>query len=296
MPRYRLLRRAELIDAISGEEGARPSGSAPAAAAPPPPAPPPPVPEPEPEPAAESDVDEPAEGELRTGILDLVGEGYGFVRVGGLTRSADDPYVSRTLVREFSLRRGDEVTGRVMPRTAGERHGRMVTVEWRTHSEAPPASFDDFPVQRPTRPLRAQAGTDSFALRMTELVSPLAIGQRALVAGPPGAGATHLLREMARGLIGGEERLIVALVDVRPEEVPEWEISDEVEVNSALSDRPPREQVALAELVLERGKRLAEQGEDVIVVLDSITRLARAYGLARSATGGRRAHAGAARR
>jgi transcription termination factor Rho len=120
---------------------------------------------------------------------------------------------------------------------------------------------------------------------MAELVSPLAIGQRALVAGPPGAGATHLLREMARGLIGGDERLIVVLIDVRPEEVAEWEISEEVDVHSASSDRPPREQVALAELVLERGKRLAEQGEDVIVVLDSITRLARAYGLARTRPG-----------
>jgi transcription termination factor Rho len=242
------------------------------------------VPEPAPEREPESD-EEHAEAELRTGILDLVGEGYGFVRVGGLARSAEDPYVSRTLVRENSLRRGDEITGRVLPRKRGERHGRMVSIEWRTHAEAPRASFDDLPVQRPTRPLRAQDGADAFALRMAELVSPLAIGQRALVAGPPGAGATHLLREIARGLIGGEERLIVALVDVRPEEVPEWDISEEVEVHSAPSDRPPREQVALAELVLERGKRLAEQGENVIVVLDSITRLARAYGLARARPG-----------
>jgi transcription termination factor Rho len=90
---------------------------------------------------------------------------------------------------------------------------------------------------------------------------------------------------MTRGLIGGEERLIVVLIDVRPEEVPEWQISEEVEVHAAPSDRPPREQVALADLVVERAKRLAEQGEDVVVVLDSITRLARAYGLARSRSG-----------
>ena len=207
------------------------------------------------------------------------------MRVGGLTRSPEDPYVSRTLVQEFALRRGDEVTGRVVPRGSRERHGRMVSLEWRTHGEAPPVNFDDLPAQRPTRPLRAQAGADAFALRMAELVSPLAVGQRALVAGPAGAGATHLLRDMVRGLIGGEERVIVALIDVRPEEVPEWEISEEVEVHAASSDRPPREQVALAELVAERGKRLAEQGEDVVVVLDSITRLARAYGLARSRSG-----------
>jgi transcription termination factor Rho len=277
VPRFRLLRRAELMDAISGER------------APAPPPAPARVSEPEPEAKAEPEpepaVVESAEGELRTGILDLVAEGYGFVRVGGLTRSPEDPYMSRTLVREFGLRRGDEVTGRVVPRGPKERHGRMVTLEWRTHGERPPVSFDDLPAQRPSRPLRAQAGTDAFALRMAELVSPLAVGQRALVAGPSGAGATRLLRDMARGLIGGKERLIVALIDVRPEEVPEWEISEEVEVHAASSDRPPREQVALAELVVERGKRLAEQGEDVVVVLDSITRLARAYGLARSRSG-----------
>jgi transcription termination factor Rho len=161
----------------------------------------------------------------------------------------------------------------------------MVTLEWRTHGEPPAAGFDDLPAQRPSRPLRAQPGANAFALRMAELVAPLAIGQRALVAGPAGAGATHLLRDMTRGLIGGEERLIVALIDVRPEEVPEWQISEEVEVHAAAGDRPPREQVALAELVVERAKRLAEQGEDVVVVLDSITRLARAYGLARSRSG-----------
>ena len=131
---------------------------------------------------------------------------------------------------------------------------------------------------------------------MAELVSPLAVGQRALVAGPPGAGATHLLRDMVRGLIGGEERVIVALIDVRPEEVPEWEISEEVEVHAAPSDRPPREQVALAELVAERGKRLAEQGEDVVVVLDSHHPPGPRLRAGAQPIGKRWAHAGAARR
>ena len=168
VPRFRLLRRAELIDAISGEErrprsrrpqprrqsAARQSAAGAGARA-----------------ASRSRSPSPSpsrrptsrtEGELRTGILDLVGEGYGFVRVGGLTRSPEDPYVSRTLVREYSLRRGDEVTGRVVPRRAGERHGRMVTRRVAYPGEAPPVSFDDCPVQRPTRPLRAQPGADAF--------------------------------------------------------------------------------------------------------------------------------------
>jgi transcription termination factor Rho len=133
-----------------------------------------------------------------------------------------------------------------------------------------------------SRALRAAARGDSFALRMVELVATFAIGQRALVAGPPAAGATRLLQETARGLFGGNERLIVTLVDMRPEELPEWQISKQVEVHAAGADRAPRDQVAVAELALERAKRLAEQGEDVILFLDSISRLARAYGMART--------------
>jgi transcription termination factor Rho len=120
---------------------------------------------------------------------------------------------------------------------------------------------------------------------MVELVTPLARGQRVLVAGPPGSGATRLLRDLARGLGGAGSHVIVALVDVRPEEAPEWDVPEGLEVHAAMADRPPREQVALAELALERGKRLAEAGRDVVVVLDSISRLARAYGLARSRPG-----------
>jgi transcription termination factor Rho len=188
-------------------------------------------------------------------------------------------------VQQFELRRGEEVAGRVAPRGPRDRHARMVEIEWR-RSDPAPASFDDLPVERPSRALRARGGEEAFAARMAELVATFAVGQRALIAGPPGAGATHLLRDIARALLGGRERLIVVLVDVRPEEVADWGLSEQVEVHAAPSDRSARDQVALAELVLERAKRLAEQGEDVIVLLDSISRLARAYGLARSRSGG----------
>jgi transcription termination factor Rho len=291
VPRYRLLRREQLIDAISGEEAPEVpvAVEAPVAVAEPEPAEAEPEGQAEPElalapqeePAEPEPEPEPAEEEVRTGIVDVVGEGYGFLRVDGLTRSRDDPYVPRGLVREFALRRGDEISGRVEPRRPGDRHARLVELEWRRGQPAE-VSFDEMPVQRPTRALHAPAGADAFAPRMAELAATLAIGQRALVAGAPGAGATQLLRAIARGLLGGQERLIVTLVDVRPEEVPEWDISEQVEVYSAAGDRSPRDQVALAELALERAKRLAEQGEDVVVLLDSITRLARASGLART--------------
>ena len=296
MPRYRLLRREQLIEAISGEPAPAPvPGPAPVAAlAPEPerePEPAPvaePVPEPEPEPESELEPEpepESRETEGRAGFVDLVGDGYGFLRVNGLTRSREDPYLPRSLVRQFELRRGEEVAGRVVPRGPRDRHARMVEIEWR-RSDPAPVRFDDLPVQRPSRALRARGGAEAFAARMAELVATFGVGQRGLVAGPPGAGATNLLRDIARGLLGGGERLIVVLVDVRPEEVPEWELSEQVEVHAAPGDRSARDQVALAELAVERAKRLVEQDEDVVVLLDSISRLARAYGLARARPGG----------
>ena len=292
MPRYRLLRREQLIEAISGEAAMEPEPALapepepepePEVAHPPPPEfAPAPAPEREPEsepgPGPESEV---RETEGRVGFVDLVADGYGFLRINGLARSREDPYLSRSLVQQYQLRRGEEVAGRVAPRGPRDRHARMVEVEWR-RSDPAPVTFDDLPVQRPSRALRVQGGDEAFAARMAGLVATFGAGQRGLIAGPPGAGVTHLLRDMARGLLGGGERLIVVLVDVRPEEVPEWELSEQVEVHAAPSDRSARDQVALAELVLERAKRLAEQGEDVVVLLDSISRLARAYGLARS--------------
>lgn len=141
-----------------------------------------------------------------------------------------------------------------------------------------PPPLDEQPARRPTR-LLALGDTD--AARMVELVAPLGHGHRALVSGPPGSGATALLRRIAEGLEAGGAQVLVALVDVRPEEVGEW--SARLEVVAADAASSPREQVALAELALERAKRIAERGEDVVLVLDSISRLARAYALARGA-------------
>jgi transcription termination factor Rho len=286
VPRFRLLRREQLVEAISGEPApVAPAAvrSAPVAERKPAAVRRAPVADPEPEPVQEPEPD--GEVEYRSGVLDLVGEGYGFLRVDRLTRSPDDPYVSRALVQQYSLRRGDEVAGNVVSRRAGERHARLVTVDSRDEGESPPEPFDERPAHRPSRPLRPPAGTNSLPARMAELIAPLAAGQRALVAGPPGAGATRLMRDLTRALIGGDERLIVVLVDVRPEEVSDWDLPDSVEVHAAPSDLPPRQQLALAELALERAKRLAEREEDVVVVIDSISRLARAYGLARARRG-----------
>jgi transcription termination factor Rho len=275
--RYRLLRRERLIGELSGDHGPAPAAETQAA------------------PVAVAEVrDAPAEGiedlegELRTGVLDLVADGYGFVRVAGLVRSDGDAYVPRTLVRRYGLRKGEEVSGLVRTRRS-ERQPRLVsveTVEGRPASERrdPGPSLDDLPVQRPSRSLPVGGAEDAAAGRMLDIVAPLGKGQRGLIAGPPGAGATTLLQQLASGVAGSGAHVSVALVDVRPEEVPEWEALG-VEVAAAAVDSSPRDHVAVAELALERAKRVAERGEDAVLLLDSITRLARAYGLARGRAG-----------
>ncbi len=138
------------------------------------------------------------------------------------------------------------------------------------------ASFDDFPVQRPSRPLETG---DTLAVRMVQIVAPLGHGQRALIAGPAGSGATALLQEVGGDLAGAGVRVHAVLVDVRPEEVPEWD--GRVEVVAADSGTSPRDQVELAERALEQAKEAAIRGEDAVLLLDSLSRLARAYGLTR---------------
>ena len=204
--------------------------------------------------------------------------------------------MSRTLVREFALRRGDEVTGRVVPRRPGERHGR--------HGH-----------RRVAHPARRRPSA-STTCRCSARAARCAPGRRGRVRGAHGRDRGARWRAVsarwsparrararrtccarsARGLVGGEERVIVALVDVRPEEVPEWDLGTASRCTPPPSDRPPREQVALAELALERGKAPGRAAARTwSCVLDSISRLARAYGLARSDRG-RRADPGAARR
>ena len=204
------------------------------------------------------------------------------MRVSGLQRSPEDAYVSRALVRKHGLRRGQEVTGIVVgpPHERRPRLARVETIEGLPAATAPSpgTELDERPALRPSR--RLELG-DALAVQMVELVAPLARGQRALVTGPPGSGATSLLRAIAEGLERSGAHVMVALVDVRPEEVPEW--GSGLDVVAADAATSPREQAAMAELALERAKRFAEQGEDVVLLLDSISRLTRAYALARGA-------------
>lgn len=302
--RYRLLRREDLIRAVASDGGAveTESEAEPVGWAPPAPEQlepeepeaekPEREPEPEPEePESEPELEAEAEAEQGTeahagGILDLAGEGFGFVRGETLVRSDTDPFIARSQVRRLSLRAGDEVTGLVRPPRRGERHPAMVRVTSVNGAEiegmdaAQRPVFDELQIARSSGALRLERGADDLAGRMIDLVAPLGRGQRGLVAGPPAAGASRLLRDVASALAGDDPHVIVVLCDVRPEEVLDWELAEGLELHAATAERRPDVQRRVAELALERAKRLAEDGRDVVLLLDSITRLARAYSLA----------------
>jgi transcription termination factor Rho len=280
VPRFRTLRREALIEAILAAAGADPGARTAAA---------------EETPAqtlgartaaAEEPPDEALEP--RAGVLDLVPDGYGFMRVEGLGRSDRDVYVARSQIRALGLRSGDELAGPVRPAARSERYpalAELETVNGVSADELPQERprFDALTPVGPSDRLPIDSGGDEVAIRMLELLAPIARGQRCLIAGPPGAGATRLLYEIARALIesGGAAPLIL-LIDARPEEVTAWERTAGLPVQAAPSDRSPEAHVRLAELALERSKRIVERGDGAILLLDSITRLARARSLLRS--------------
>lgn len=240
---------------------------------------------PEAEPA---EVDEPEPTEVRSGVLDLVSDGYGFLRTEGLGRSDDDVYVSRSLVRNLGLRSGDGIAGPVRPPGRSSRFPSLVEASEVNGSPAGEfqgsdrPSFEELTPIAPQERIRIASQPDSLATRMVDLVAAIGKGQRCLVASPAGAGATTLLQEMARGLSAATEtKPFVVLVDVRPEEITDWSRAIDAPVYGASSDSSPEAHVRLAELALERSRRLTEQGEDVVLLLDSVTRLARARSLVR---------------
>jgi transcription termination factor Rho len=232
---------------------------------------------------SEEGEEEPA-GEPVSGVLDIVPAGHGFVRLAGLDPAEDDVYVSASQIRRCELRAGDEVSGPARPPRRGERHRALVRVESVNGGE--PAgeredSFEALTPVAPTRriPLHAEAG--DVLVRATDLLAPLAFGQRVLVLAEPRGGRTTLLRGLAKAMAAAPEApaLVVMLIDERPEEVTEWRRQvPEAEVAAGAADLESEDQVRHAELALARAKRRAEAGEDIVVLIDSLTRLGVAYG------------------
>ena len=236
------------------------------------------------------------EGELVevAGILDLRDEGYGFLRVNGLLPSRDDVYVSVKQTRQFGLRRGDWLTGASRPANRGEKNPALLRID--TVNGADPErsrerpDFDALTPLFPQERLRLEREDHPYDIagRVIDLLAPIGKGQRGLIVSPPKAGKTTIMKTLAQCIEANhpEVELMVLLVDERPEEVTDMRRSIEGEVVASTFDRPAEEHIQVAELAIERAKRMVEQGQDVVVILDGITRLARAYNLA-APSGGR---------
>ena len=219
-------------------------------------------------------------------------DGFGFLRTGGYSQSRGDVYVSTSQIKRFNLRRGDQVVGQIRPAREGEKYPAMVRIET-VNGEEPQKgrwrqNFDDLTPLFPQDRLRLEWKPNDIAPRVMDLITPIGKGQRGLIVSPPKAGKTTILKQIAQSIAANypEAKLFVLLADERPEEVTDWQRSvQEATVVASTFDQPADNHIAVAELLLERVRRLVEEGEDVVVILDSITRLARAYNLAAPASG-----------
>jgi transcription termination factor Rho len=240
----------------------------------------------------EATEEELAEAPVQTGILDVLPEGYGFLRTAGYLPSQQDIYVSLSQIRRFGLRKGDQVRGAVRRPKDNEKYMallRIETVNGVTPEEA--RQRRDFQKLTPLFPderYRLESGPAAVTERIIDLVAPIGKGQRGMVVSPPKAGKTTVLKQIANGIINADPKthVMVLLVDERPEEVTDWQRTVEAaEVVYSTFDKPADQHIQVTELVLERAKRLVESGQNVAILLDSITRLARAYNLAAPASG-----------
>jgi transcription termination factor Rho len=276
VPNYRMLRRERLVEAIAERGG----GEA--------------APEGEPEPEEHAEEPEPSREEAETeqvrGVLDLTYRGYGFLRLRGLEPSPGDVYISASQIRRCELRLGDFVEGPARQPARGERYPALVHVDLVNGVEPVEEEKDKGVEIGPERPsledltpvaarrrLHLEPDQADVLTRAVDLLVPLALGQRVLVWAAPRSGRTTLLRGLAGAIQRSAERpgLVVLLVDERPEEATAWsEVLPDDELAVATAEMSPREQARVADLALERAKRRAESGEDVVLIVDSLSRLA----------------------
>ncbi|CZE47120.1 transcription termination factor Rho [Campylobacter geochelonis] len=222
---------------------------------------------------------------LFTGILEITNDGYGFLRGidSNLSDSVNDAYVSLSQIRKFALRVGDIVTGQVREPKDQEKYYALLKIEainYKTIQEAKERPlFDNLTPLFPTQKLKLEYDATHLTGRVLDLFTPIGKGQRGLIVAPPRSGKTEIMKELAHGIARNhpEVQLLVLLVDERPEEVTDMQRSVKGEVFSSTFDQPALNHVRVAELVIEKAKRSVEMGKDVVILLDSITRLARAY-------------------
>jgi len=219
------------------------------------------------------------------GVLEILPDGFGFLRApdANYLPGPDDIYVSPSQIRRFNLRTGDTVAGQIRPPKEGERYFALLKVA-EVNFESPSVArdktlFDNLTPLYPEERLVLEAEPDNYSARVVDLVTPVGKGQRALIVAPPRTGKTMLLQNIANSITANhpEVYMIVLLIDERPEEVTDMQRSVNGEVISSTFDEPATRHVQVAEMVIEKAKRLVEHKRDVVILLDSITRLARAY-------------------
>jgi len=219
------------------------------------------------------------------GVLEIIQEGIGFLRSDHLLPGPEDVYISQSQIRRFGLRTGDLVIGQVRPPKETEKYFGLLRVEAVNGLDPEAAKkrplFDNLTPIFPLRMFNLETEPDILATRLLNLISPIGRGQRGLIVSPPKAGKTTVLKQIANGITSNynDVHLMVCLIGERPEEVTDMDRSVEAEVVAATFDDPVQSQVRVAEMALERAKRLVEGGRDVIILLDGITRLTRAYNL-----------------
>jgi transcription termination factor Rho len=220
-----------------------------------------------------------------SGVLEILPDGFGFLRAVDYNYlpSPDDIYISPSQIRRFSLRTGDTVSGEVRPPKEGEKYFALLKVD-EVNFESPEATrdkilFDNLTPLYPEEKLNLEFNPENLSTRIMDLFTPIGKGQRALIVSPPRAGKTVLLQDIAHSITANhkEVTLMVLLIDERPEEVTDMQRSVAGEVISSTFDEPATRHVQVAEMVIEKAKRLVEHRKDVVILLDSITRLARAY-------------------
>ncbi len=228
---------------------------------------------------------------LASGILEIINDGYGFLRQPNLRPSANDVYVSQSQIRRFALRTGDQVMGQVRPPKDSEKYYGLVRVEGVNGMDADAARnrphFEDLTPIFPDVQIALETTKDNLSTRLMDLLAPIGRGQRGLIVSPPKAGKTTLLKHIAQGITANDPdiNLMVALIGERPEEVTDVKRSVEGEVFGSTFDDPVEDHCRVAELALDRAKRMVESGKHVAILLDSITRLTRAYNLALPSSG-----------
>jgi transcription termination factor Rho len=244
-------------------------------------------------PRREPEVEDLSDLEVRTGILDVLPEGYGFLRTSGYLPGQEDVYVSLSQVRRAQLRRGDQIVGAVRKAKEGEKYPALVRID-EVDGMVPDEIIGRkwfekltplYPEERLHMELTEAPG--QIAQRIIDLVAPIGKGQRGMIVSPPKAGKTTIMKQIANSITSNnpECHLIVLLVDERPEEVTDMQRSVQGEIVYSTFDRPSEDHIQATELTLDRAKRLVELGKDVVILLDGITRLSRAYNLATPASG-----------